>query len=69
MQIKKEAPSAVEAAMEDVYKRQVQFRGRELMDLEIATVCLIFRFHKTKLYALRGEIVQQACLLYTSRCV
>lgn len=43
----------------DGYTR-VQFRGRELMDLEIATVCLIFRFHKTKLYALRGEIVQQA---------
>ena len=30
------------------------------MDLEIATACLIFRFTRTRLYALRGELVQQA---------
>lgn len=31
---------------------------RELMDLENAVVSIVFRFRKTKLYALRGEVVR-----------
>lgn len=38
----------------------ISFRGKQLTDLETATLCLVFRFRNTKLYAIRGEIVQQA---------
>ena len=43
---------------EDGYTR-VQWK-RKLMDLENATICLVFRFRKTKLYAFRGEVVRTA---------
>lgn len=41
---------------EDGYTR-IKWK-RELMDLENAIVCIKFRFKKTRLYALRGEVVR-----------
>ncbi len=43
---------------EDGYTR-ISFRNRELMDLETAAVCIVFRFRRARLYGMRGEMVRR----------